>query len=309
MPDSVEPLVSVLITAWNREAFIGHAIESVLASTITDIEIIVVDDASRDATADVAREYASRDSRVKVFVNEANLGDYPNRNRAASLARGRYIKYLDSDDSIYPHGLSVMVDCIDRFPSAALGLSAAPDPAAPFPLLLTPKQAYSEHFFVRDLLGRAPGSAIIRRSAFEEVGGFSGRRQVGDGELWLRIARRFPIVKMPSDLVWDREHASQEKHADNLLEKSIMYAEVHREALEADDCPLSSAERRAAREQLEQNMARHFWRLLRAGYGIQGARDYRRNAAIGWSAIAGAAVGIARSAGVFDEFSSRGPKG
>ncbi|HEV2714429.1 MAG TPA: glycosyltransferase family A protein, partial [Terriglobales bacterium] len=95
------PLVSVLMTAYNREKYIAEAIESVLASNFKDFELIIVDDCSKDRTAEIARRYTS-DSRVQVHVNEKNLGDYPNRNRAASLARGKYLKYLDSDDVIYP---------------------------------------------------------------------------------------------------------------------------------------------------------------------------------------------------------------
>ena|SRR5674476_1029541 len=90
----LHPAVSVLMTAYNREKYIAEAIESVLAQTFTDFELVVVDDGSKDHTVDIARRY-SKDPRVSVHINEKNLGDYPNRNRAASLARGRYLKYLD----------------------------------------------------------------------------------------------------------------------------------------------------------------------------------------------------------------------
>src|ERR1041384_4534965 len=102
------PLVSLLITAYNREQFVAEAIESVLAQTFTDFELIVVDDGSQARTIEIARRYC-KDSRVQVHVNKKNLGDYANRNRAASFARGKYLKYLDSDDVLNPHGLEVMV--------------------------------------------------------------------------------------------------------------------------------------------------------------------------------------------------------
>src|ERR1700748_2916719 len=95
------PLVSVLMTAYNREKYIEEAIESVLASSYTNLELIIVDDCSKDNTVEIARSYEARDPRVKVFINEKNLGDYPNRNRAASLAKGEYIKYVDSDDVMF----------------------------------------------------------------------------------------------------------------------------------------------------------------------------------------------------------------
>lgn len=280
------PLVSVLMTAHNREKYIAEALESVLASTLSSFELIVVDDCSSDRTADRARDYESQDPRVRVWINERNLGDYSNRNRAASYARGKYLKYVDSDDIIYPHGLEVMVRCMETCPDAGLGLSAAPDSAGPCPRLLTPIEAYREHFFERNFLGRAPGSAIIRRSAFEAVGGFSGQRQIGDHELWLKIARRFAVVKMPTNLVWDRQHRDQEKHYDSMVEKAVMHEDVEIKALHADDCPLVGDEREAALARIATNQARNFWGLLLSTGGIKVARDYRRSASLSAPVIA-----------------------
>src|SRR5580700_5016235 len=94
--EDYQPKVSVVVTAYNREKYIAHAIESVLAQTFTDFELIVVDDCSRDNTAAIARSYES-DPRVRVYVNERNLGQFPNRNRAATYARGEFLKPHDSD--------------------------------------------------------------------------------------------------------------------------------------------------------------------------------------------------------------------
>ncbi|MBK8712927.1 MAG: glycosyltransferase family 2 protein [Niastella sp.] len=95
-----DPLVSVLMTAYNRQQFIAEAIESVLASTYQNWELIIVDDGSKDDTVAVTKSYAEKDNRIHVYVNEKNLGDYPNRNKAAFYANGKYLKYLDSDDLI-----------------------------------------------------------------------------------------------------------------------------------------------------------------------------------------------------------------
>ncbi|MBA3403192.1 MAG: glycosyltransferase family 2 protein [Gemmatimonadaceae bacterium] len=287
----VNPLVSVLMTAYNREQYVGEAIESVLSSTYRDFELIVADDCSTDSTVDIVRQYARSDDRITLIVSETNLGDYPNRNRVASHAKGEYLKYVDSDDVIYPHGLEVMIRCMNTFPAAGLGLSALPDLASPCPLSLTPREAYSEHFFQRDLLGRAPGSAIIRRSAFEQSGGFSGRRQVGDHELWLKIARVFDVVKIPTALVWDRSHPDQEKHFDNAAAKLVMHEEVLLAALSAPDCPLTVKERDAAAARLSRNRAGNYWRLLMSGGERAVAGKYRRAAGVPAASIGGFALG------------------
>jgi glycosyltransferase involved in cell wall biosynthesis len=278
------------MTAFNRADFIAEAIESVMRSSFDNFELIVVDDASTDDTAGVAKEYQARDTRIRVHSNPENLGDYANRNQAASYARGTYIKYLDSDDVIYPHGLATMVECMETFPSAALGLSSLPDPAGPCPLLLTPRDAYRQHYLAGDLLGRAPGSTIIRRDAFDAVGGFSGKRQVGDHELWLRIARKYPVVKMPTDLVWDRSHPAQEKHYDDEAEKAAMHDKVRWEALTAEDCPLSEDERSAARRRFEESQGRTYWTLVRNGGGPRAATRYRNAAGVSLGSIRSAAM-------------------
>src|ERR1700689_462412 len=127
------PLVSILMTAFNREKYIAEAIESILQSTYKNFELIIVDDCSKDKTVEIAKSYAQKDSRIKVYVNEKNLGDYPNRNKAASYANGKYLKYVDSDDIIYPHCLDVMVGCMEKFSEAAFGLSSVADIDKPYP--------------------------------------------------------------------------------------------------------------------------------------------------------------------------------
>ena len=119
------PRVSVLVTAYNREAYIAEALESVLAQTMEDFELIVSDDGSTDGTVAIAEEYARRDPRIRVSVNPRNLGDYANRRQAATVARGRFLKYHDSDDVMYPHCLAVMLDWLLKEPTAAFALSAS----------------------------------------------------------------------------------------------------------------------------------------------------------------------------------------
>jgi glycosyltransferase involved in cell wall biosynthesis len=116
------PLVSVLMTAFNRELFIAEAIESVLNSTFKDFELIVVDDCSKDKTVDIARKYESMDKRVRVFRNDENLGDYPNRNRALSIATGEYIMFVDSDDKILIDGIQQCVDWMIKYPESNFGI-------------------------------------------------------------------------------------------------------------------------------------------------------------------------------------------
>ena len=276
------PLVSILMTAYNRSKYIAEAIESILASTYTNFELIIVDDNSMDNTVEIAQQYANKDSRVRVYRNANNLGDYHNRNKAASYARGKYLKYLDSDDVIYPHGISVMVNCMELYPDAGFGLSQNAFPNRLHPIRLDPEEAYRINFFTGDIFGRAPGSAIIKTQAFKDCGGFTGLRQVGDYELWLKLSQCYPMVTMPRDLVWDRTHGEQEQFYDSIADKEIMHSNVAHSALDSKDCPLTSEEKIKAKNRLHRELIISFWKILVANRQVKSALSYRKKLRLSW---------------------------
>jgi hypothetical protein len=238
------PLVSILMTSYNVENYIGFAIESVLTSTYKNWELIIVDDCSADNTVNIARQYAALNPGIKVFVNEKNLGDYPNRNRAASYATGKYIMYLDADDALYYFGLEVAVEFTERFPEAGFGLGSYPDDDNIFPILVRPREIYLEHFYKYHHFDRAPGSGLIKLEVFNKVGGFSGKRMIGDYEFWFKISRYYSLVKFPIDNYWNRLHSGQESQS-SYAKKNYgrLRAEVQREALMHPDCPLSDMDK------------------------------------------------------------------
>ncbi len=258
------PLVSVLMTAYNREQYIAEAIKSVLASTYKNFELIIVDDCSIDNTFNIVKNYAQKDTRINVFKNDKNIGDYPNRNKAASYAKGKYLKYLDSDDIIYSHGLGVMVDCMEAFPNAGYGLSANGGIKGPYPICLSPRETYKEHFFIYkfDHFNRAPGSSIINHKAFKKVGGFSGKRMIGDYEMWMKLSRYYSLVKMPRDLVWDRTHTDQESKSNYAKQYDLLKKEVLLEALTHPDGPLAKEEVKRIQLMQKQKLKKQYYQKI-----------------------------------------------
>lgn len=245
------PLVSVLMTAYNRELYIASAIESVLKSTYSNFELIIVDDGSKDRTVEIARKYEKADERVRVYVNEQNLGDYPNRNKAASYASGKYIKYVDADDFLYYFGLEIAVALTERYPVAGFGLGAYPDDNHPFPVLVQPHEIYLENFYNYQHFDRAPGSGLIKLEAFNKVGGFSGKRMIGDYEFWFKISRYYPMVKLPIDLYWNRLHEGQESKTTYAKKNyKLLREQVIHEALAHPDCPLKEDELKVLKKYL-----------------------------------------------------------
>ena len=250
-------MVSVLTTTYNREDFVAEAVESVLASSYGDFEYIIVDDCSKDGTVEILEEYRKLDGRIRFYKNEKNLGDYNNRNKAAGYATRKYIKYLDSDDIMYNHCLQAMVYSMSKFPEAGFGLSAKGDPSVAYPVCLSPRQIYLEHFNGYGHLNRAPGSAIIQRKAFEAVGGFTGARYIGDIELWFTLAQRYSLVKFPVDLYWARSHG----HSEGAIEKGADTAELRRSLIQrflnSPQCPVTAEEIKVPfTKKIKQSLAR-----------------------------------------------------
>ncbi|MCP4787034.1 MAG: glycosyltransferase family 2 protein [Fuerstiella sp.] len=253
------PTVSVITTCYNRERYVAAAIESILDSTFSDFELLVVDDCSTDATVSIVEGYVRQDSRVRLHVNERNLGDYPNRNHAASLATGEFLKYVDADDYIYPLGLEIMVNTMAQFPDAGYGLcSLDQDRERPFPFSLSSRDAYLRHYFGASLFHKAPLSSIIRRSAWQHVGGFPEERMVGDYAMWHSLSCHFDVVLMSHGPVWYREHEQQEV-SDILRDPiyyRIAYERVVQQTLSSPDCPLKD-------DEIQMAMQRYVWATRR----------------------------------------------
>jgi len=104
-----DPAASIIVPAYNAESSLEDAVSSALNQTLTQIEVIIVDDASTDGTYALAERLAAKDSRVRVLVNEDRLGPAGARNKAIAHARGRWVALLDADDSYAPTRLERLI--------------------------------------------------------------------------------------------------------------------------------------------------------------------------------------------------------
>lgn len=235
------PILSVLMTAYNRDWCIAKSIESVLSSSFSDFELIIVDDCSEDDTVAIIRKYEKIDNRIKWYSNEINLGDYPNRNKAATYALGKYIQYVDSDDTIYSHTLETMVSCMEQFPNAGFGLGLPENsPTLQPPLLLNARDAFLLNYRTLPIFFASPGNAIFNREAFWKMNGFNATRMVSDFEMWHRMVLRFPVVMMPANLYKYNVHGEQE--VKDFSRYLTQYEQIKINYLLAPDSPLSIKE-------------------------------------------------------------------
>lgn len=208
MMEEHPPLVSILMTAYNRQQFIAEAIESVLTTPYENWELIIVDDASKDKTVPIASVYRKQDNRINVYVNEKNLGDYPNRNKAASYAKGKYLVNVDSDDTMFAENLGRWVEEMES-QNAEFGIFAKMGNKEP--VLLTPAAAIKKHFFEKPILAFGPGATIVKKAYFDRMKGFPERYgPANDMYHHLKLAASSDTLIFPFPLINYRLHESQE---------------------------------------------------------------------------------------------------
>jgi glycosyltransferase involved in cell wall biosynthesis len=234
------PLVSILMTSYNREKYIAEAIKSVLASTYQNWELIICDDCSTDKTVEIAKTFLPTDKRIRLYVNDQNLKQFQNRNKAASLAKGKYIKYVDSDDMIYPPALEVMINIMEANPASGMGF-CCPDRIKlhPIPYQYSPAEVYHEHYFINGLLLMGPIATIMKTEAFHTVGGFELFGMPSDNHLSLKIAAKYPVVSMPDGLVFWRLHGEQAFSGRSDYENIFNNYNWNLDVLHAKICPLN----------------------------------------------------------------------
>ena len=259
------PLVSVVMTAYNRADLIGESIESVLHQSFTDFELIVVDDGSTDETVAIASRYLS-DPRVRLHRNERNLGDYPNRNQAAAFATGRFLKYHDSDDVMYSHCLHVMVSSLLAEPRADFAVTSGrswPDGAVP--MLLTPRLAYEREFFSTGIFQHGPACGLFKTDFFRAIGGFPEHGGASDYLFWFKACAAGRTLLVAGDLFYYRIHAGQMlQREQNIIE----YASARRIAwglLLSAECPLTGRALECAKTNFVYTLARDIYYQLRDG--------------------------------------------
>lgn len=109
----IKPLVSILIPVYNRELFIADCIDSALNQTFSNIEVVVIDNASTDNTWNICKKYEKQDARVRIFRNNENIGPVKNWICCSQKARGKFSKILFSDDLLDPDCISMMLRILE----------------------------------------------------------------------------------------------------------------------------------------------------------------------------------------------------
>lgn len=207
------PLVSVIMPVYNCEKYLAEAIDSILAQTFTDFELLIIDDASCDSSTDIIQTCAERDGRVKFFQCEVNRGSADARNVGLAVAVGEFIAWMDCDDVSLPQRFEKQVDYLRANPKVGAvgtrGLALSQDLQTTLFDIDVPLQhalIAMRFFFGMSLIS---ASVMLRREFPTAVGGFEpGLRRAQDSELRMRLLLETPIryANLPDRLYLYRRH-------------------------------------------------------------------------------------------------------
>jgi glycosyltransferase involved in cell wall biosynthesis len=242
------PVVSVIMPTYNQSAYLREAVDSLLAQTLRDWELLVVDDGSTDDTPAVLRAFAD-ETRIRAF-RQANSGQAVARNLALRHARGRYVAFLDSDNRWLPDKLRCQVDYLEAHPEVDVlygGIRLIDDAGA----VLGVQERYRPTGTIwRDLLVDnyvTFNTTILSRRLLQEYGGQDPDVRYGpDFDLWLRMSPRCRFEYLPQ--VMCEYRVEGRRISDNVLARM-------------------QANRGAIRRFLTQNRGLLGWRGRRAVWG------------------------------------------
>ncbi|MBD1847853.1 glycosyltransferase [Cyanobacteria bacterium FACHB-63] len=193
------PEISVIIPVLNGEKTIQETIQSVLNQTLTDLEVIVINDGSQDSTLSVVSRIT--DPRVKVFCYK-NAGLSTSRNRGIAHATGEYVSFLDADDLWTPDKLKAQYEALQANPQAAVAYSWVDyiDETGKFFYPgnhITANGYIYERMLLHNLLENG-SNPLVRKQAFAEVGDFDPTlTSAEDWDMWLRLSARYDFVAVP----------------------------------------------------------------------------------------------------------------
>ncbi len=275
--------ISVVIPAYNAERFIAQAVESALSQSVPPLEVVVVDDGSRDGTGSVVGNY---DGRVS-YIRQANAGPAAARNRGIREAKGEWIAFLDSDDFWDRNHLELLVNEAGTRKDIALVYSGKKYvdidgkhiPNAHKQTQFPSGWIFSEMFDANYI--SSTSVVLAKRETLSRLGGFNeGMRNSEDYDLWLRIAAEAPMCGVPAYTVNYRRHES------NLTLNSMAQIRGHLAALD-HALALISAQRIDSRNNPERMNTRKSMQKYYSEFAISmfHLREYKELRLLGLKAL------------------------
>lgn len=197
-------LVSIVLPTHNGERYLAQSIESCLAQTYRDLELIVVDDCSSDATPQIARRFADADPRVRVLRNDPNRKLPASLNRGFAETKGAFLTWTSDDNWYRPEAIASMVEVLEARPSVALVYADVTDIDDAGAEIRKWRAAEADSLVERNCVGAC---FLYRRAVMERLGGYAEDLFLAeDYDYWLRVYAAFEIQPLNRDLYAYRRH-------------------------------------------------------------------------------------------------------
>jgi glycosyltransferase involved in cell wall biosynthesis len=220
-----KPLFTIATVTFNSVKTVRDAIESVLASSFSDFELLISDDHSTDDTWSVIQQYD--DPRIRAWRNEQNLGEYPNRNKILDAANGAYILYVDGDDILYKHTLRTLSEYAAAFPKAGMiwGVQPANIDFAVLPYLFEPDTTMRLIYETTiPLAAIGFTETVFRTEALKKAGGLAVQYSIGDTYIKKRMALDYSVLFVPMGFMFWRRTDNQASARANESHKNFLEA-------------------------------------------------------------------------------------
>lgn len=255
------PKISVIIPTYNMAPYLVAAIESILAQTHGDHEIIVVDDGSTDNSNEVLVPFLDR----IVLLKQANSGPAKARNLGIRRASGEFVAFLDADDIWYPKKMEKQLKVFQENPNYAMvhsnALIKSTDNSQPEQLWFTIKNRVRAGSIFSELLSQCfiiPSSVIVKKECLEKTGMFDENLWCWEGyDLWLRLAYEYSIGFIRRPLIERRLHDTNLFYSDPLRDIISLIAIMQKWAAIASNLPQGD------RATIKRNLQYNYFRLGR----------------------------------------------
>ena len=230
------PLVSVVIPTFNYASYLARALDSVLAQSYRNLEVIVVDDGSTDHTAQLVQGYRERHPERVSYLYQENSGPNRARNRGVAAARGEFVALLDADDEWLPEKLELQMACALAHPEIALvgcgayavspeGAIVSEDRCQPPP----PRRELARHLKIRNFHFGGCSGVLIRKRCLDAVGPFDeSLRGSEDRDMWLRLAEHYDFMNLAEPLFkFHFHHTNCHANYRVMLESRLRFIDKH----------------------------------------------------------------------------------
>lgn len=218
-----DPLVTVLLPAYNAELYLAEAVESILKQTFSDFELLVINDGSKDRSSEIVRSF--KDERIRLVENETNLRLIATLNKGIKLAKGKYIARMDADDVSLPDRLQKQVAFMEAHPEAGVCGTWFEQLGNPGKVVKYPESDAAIRVMMLYQTPFCHPSVILRKEVLEKNQVFFSPDFIHgeDYEMWIRLSSYTRFANIPEVLLHYRVHESSVSVSNQSVQQEKTY--------------------------------------------------------------------------------------